>query len=75
MPHLGLAPRVEFVLEAEGGGVNNFQLWMTDSALGLFSNVVGIFGRSKGVFIFAPVLPLSLCRSRKRHSSGHHVLR
>jgi multisubunit Na+/H+ antiporter MnhB subunit len=44
-----------------GGGAHALQAWTTDSVLQMFSNVIGIFGSpNKGVFIFAPVLLLSI---------------
>ena len=46
----------------QGGGTNIlFGQWTTDSPLQLFTNVIGIFGSpNKGLFVFAPVLLLSI---------------
>jgi hypothetical protein len=44
-----------------GGGELALRLWFTHSPLQVFTNLIGIFGSpSKGLFIFAPVLLLSL---------------
>jgi hypothetical protein len=44
-----------------GGGYENLRGWLTHSPLQFFSNAIGVFGSSnKGLFVFAPVLLLSL---------------
>jgi hypothetical protein len=44
-----------------GGGFNALRRWFIDTPVQLFTNMIGILGSpTKGVFIFAPVLLLSL---------------
>jgi hypothetical protein len=44
-----------------GGGYNALSAWLVDSPLQFFMNVIGLFGSpSKGLFVFAPVLLLTL---------------
>ncbi len=44
-----------------GGGADTFRLWLIDSPFQFFSNMIGTFGSpTKGLFIYAPVLLLSL---------------
>ncbi len=46
---------------SHGGGVGNFRLWLIDSPILPFNNVIGLFGSpTKGLFIYAPVVILSL---------------
>ena len=47
--------------EVKGGGARALMEWTTDSPFQLFINFIGIFGSpGKGLFVFAPVLLLSL---------------
>jgi hypothetical protein len=44
-----------------GGGYVNFRGWMVDQPLQIFMNAIGVFGSpTKGLFVFAPVLLLSV---------------
>ena len=44
-----------------GGGALSLSRWTIESSLQLFSNVVGLFGSpTKGLFVFAPILLMSL---------------
>jgi multisubunit Na+/H+ antiporter MnhB subunit len=46
---------------AKGGGVNNLNAWMIQSPFQFFTNLIGIFGSpTKGLFVFAPVLLLTI---------------
>lgn len=43
-----------------GGGGSSFRIWMIDSPILLFNNVVGLFGSpTKGLFVYAPAVILS----------------
>jgi hypothetical protein len=45
----------------KGGGVNNLNAWMIQSPFQFFTNLIGIFGSpTKGLFVFAPVLLLTI---------------
>ena len=47
--------------DPRGGGAGSFRLWMIDSPLQYFINLIGILGSpSKGFFVYAPVLLASL---------------
>ncbi len=56
-----------------GGGFASLRTWLTDSPLQLFTNVIGMFGSpTKGLFVYAPVLLVSLYavpRAFHRHRS------
>ena len=44
-----------------GGGANSIRIWLIDSPLQLFTNTVGVIGSpTKGLFVYSPVLLLSL---------------
>jgi hypothetical protein len=44
-----------------GGGAASFRLWLIDSPLQFFINLIGVFGSpNKGFFIYAPVMLASL---------------
>ena len=44
-----------------GGGFNSMRVWLTDSPVLYFSNIIGIFGSpNKGLFVYAPALLASI---------------
>ncbi len=44
-----------------GGGAGSFRMWMIDSPLQYFTNLMGVLGSpSKGFFVYAPVMLVSL---------------
>jgi hypothetical protein len=50
-----------FYWEPVGGGAANLQNWMIESPLQIPSNILGLFASpNKGLFLFAPILVLSL---------------
>lgn len=45
----------------KGGGASALRVWLTDSALQVFTNAIGVFGSpTKGLFVYAPVLLASI---------------
>jgi len=43
------------------GGTKSFRLWLIDSPLQFYTNAVGVFGSpTKGLFVYAPILLLSV---------------
>lgn len=50
-----------FYWAPQGGGAHSLRFWLTDSALQVFTNAIGVFGSpTKGLFVYAPVLLASI---------------
>jgi hypothetical protein len=58
----------------KGGGAHSLRVWLADSAFQVFANAIGVFGSpTKGLFVYAPVLLLSLYAVPRAFRGHRHI--